>query len=84
MSKHHFEHTITSDTARVHPAHCIASPRFLTVKEVASRLSISSRTVWRRTNNDETFPRPIHIAGRSTRWALAEIEVYEGSRKLTH
>ncbi len=78
------EHMITSDTTRLPPTPCIASPRFLTVKEVASRLPISVATVWRRKNDDEDFPRPIHIAGRSTRWVLAEIEAYEASRRWTH
>jgi predicted DNA-binding transcriptional regulator AlpA len=75
---------ITSDKTRVHPMPCIASPRFPTVKEVASCLSISVSTVWRHAKEDETFPRPLKIGVGATRWAVTEIEAYEGSRKLTH
>lgn len=81
MSTSNYEHMIAPDNTPVHHVTSIASPRFLTVKEVASRLSISVSSVWRHAKEDETFPRPIHIARRSTRWVLSEIEAYEASRR---
>ncbi len=77
-------HATASNDMRAHPLPCIASPRFLTVKEVASRLSVSVSTVWRLVQTEEGFPRPRRIAIRSTRWLLAEVEEYEASRRLTH
>ncbi len=47
----------------------------LTVREVARRLSISERTVWRWTALG-LLPLPVHPHARSTRWLAADIERY--------
>ena len=48
------------------------SERFLRVTEVASRLGIKTRTVWRRVAANE-LPLPCHI-GRCAVWPESEIE----------
>ncbi len=53
----------------------MASPDLLTVREVARRLSISERTVWRWTALG-VLPLPVHPHTRSTRWRAADIERY--------
>ncbi len=73
MSTYRPKDTITSDNTPVPHAISMVSPRFLTVGEVASRLSISVSTVWRMAKEDEAFPRPIQIGVRTTRWMLSEI-----------
>lgn len=50
-------------------------PDLLTVREVARRLSISERTVWRWTALG-LLPPPVHPHPRSTRWRAADIERY--------
>jgi predicted DNA-binding transcriptional regulator AlpA len=47
----------------------------LTVRDVARRLSISERTVWRWTALG-LLPPPVHPHARSTRWRAADIERY--------
>ncbi len=51
------------------------NPDLLTVREVARRLSISERTVWRWTALG-LLPTPVHPHARSTRWRAAAIERY--------
>ena len=53
----------------------LVSPDLLTVREVARRLSISERTVWRWTALG-LLPIPVHPHARSTRWRAADIERY--------
>jgi len=52
----------------------------LTVKEVAALLRWSVRGVWRESALGEvglsTFPRPLRMGGKRTRWRLREIESY--------
>jgi predicted DNA-binding transcriptional regulator AlpA len=50
-------------------------PDLLTVRDVARRLSISERTVWRWTALG-ILPQPVHPHTRSTRWRAADIERY--------
>lgn len=50
-------------------------PDLLTVRDVALRLSISERTVWRWTALG-ILPPPVHPHARSTRWRVADIERY--------
>jgi len=51
------------------------TPDLLTVRDVARRLSISERTVWRWTALG-LLPPPVHPHSRSTRWRAADIERY--------
>lgn len=48
------------------------TPSMIDVKEVATILSVSTRTVWRLVSSDQ-LPRPIRF-GRNVRWRLADIE----------
>jgi predicted DNA-binding transcriptional regulator AlpA len=50
-------------------------PDLLTVRDVARRLSISERTVWRWTALG-LIPPPVHPHARSTRWRAADIVRY--------
>lgn len=47
-------------------------PRMINVREVASILSVSTRSVWRLVAAGE-LPKPARF-GRSARWRLADIE----------
>jgi predicted DNA-binding transcriptional regulator AlpA len=51
------------------------TPDLLTVRDVARRLSVSERTVWRWTALG-LLPRPVHPHARSTRWRAADIARY--------
>jgi excisionase family DNA binding protein len=50
----------------------------LTAQEVADRLSISSRTVWRMERRGE-LPSPIRYNRKLVRWKAADIEDYVAS-----
>ena len=50
-------------------------PDLLTVRDVARRLRISERTVWRWTALC-LLPPPVHPHSRSTRWRSVDIERY--------
>jgi excisionase family DNA binding protein len=47
----------------------------LTVREVARRLALSERTVWRWAA-DGLLPAPLRLRPRSTRWRAADIQRY--------
>ena len=47
--------------------------KLLKVSEVATRLSISTREVWRRADSG-ALPRPIRLGPRTSRWPSEEIE----------
>ena len=49
----------------------------LTVKDVASRLQVSERTIWRWRAADR-LPRPICLSPRSIRWRIRDINEYLG------
>lgn len=50
--------------------------RYLTVKQVAERLSISVPTVWRWVT-DGILPKPVRFSPGCTRWLLTDIEQFE-------
>lgn len=56
------------------------TPAWLTVKQVAARYSISTATVWRWSAEQKGFPSPVKFSSSCTRWSLAELEQWEGSR----
>ena len=51
-----------------------AEESLLNVEQVAKRIGVADRTVWRRVNSGE-FPQPVHV-GRSARWVSSEINGY--------
>jgi excisionase family DNA binding protein len=59
------------------------SPDLLTVREVAHRLSISPRTVWRWAAQG-LLPPPVHPHRRSTRWRAADIQHYLEELRADH
>lgn len=54
----------------------------LRVPDVAAFLGCGVATVWRRTKDDPTFPRPIKLSERVTVWKLSEIEAWVESRRV--
>ena len=62
--KHQFERQVNGEYARL-----------MTVKEVATYLSVSISKVWRLGKYDIDFPKPVHISG-STRWDRHAIDSY--------
>ena len=54
----------------------------LRVKGVAAFLGCGVATVWRRTNDDPTFPKPIKLSPRVTVWRLTELEDWISSRRV--
>ncbi len=46
----------------------------LTVEAVASALKVNKVTVWRLSRSDPTFPKPIKLSDRITRWLESDLE----------
>lgn len=56
-------------------------PRYLTVKQVATRFAIGVATVWRWVQEEDDFPDPIHLSKGTTRWAERDIEAFEAKKR---
>lgn len=57
--------------------------RYLRVGDVAARYAIGITTVWERVAAGN-MPAPVRLGPRTTRWALSDLEEWEGSfRKIT-
>lgn len=54
----------------------------LRVPDVAAFLGCGVATVWRRTKDDPTFPKPIKLSPRVTVWRLTELEDWISSRRV--
>ena len=52
-----------------------AETKLLTVQQVAARLALSVRTVWRKTAAGE-LPAPVRFTGRIVRWRSRDIDRY--------
>jgi excisionase family DNA binding protein len=48
-------------------------PDLLTVREVAQRLALGTRTVWKWSRSGQ-LPAPIRLGNRTVRWRAAEID----------
>ena len=46
----------------------------LTVEDVASSLKVGKSTAWRLSRSDPTFPKPIKLSDRITRWLESDLE----------
>lgn len=55
--------------------------RFLSVRDVASRYAVSVATIWRHTNENPSFPKPVKILNGSTRWRISDLCAYEAFRE---
>ena len=50
--------------------------QFLTVRQLASRYSVNTSTIWRWSRDGE-FPQPVQFSNKCTRWRLSEVEAHE-------
>ena len=53
---------------------------FLSDRQLSDRWGVTRQTIWKWLRNDPGFPRPTRLSAGTTRWRLAEIELWEGSR----
>jgi prophage regulatory protein len=51
--------------------------RFLSVRHVAIRLSVSPATIWRWSRERTDFPKPIRLSNGCTRWREADLAAFE-------
>ena len=56
--------------------------RLLTVQEVAAACGVSVPSVWR-WSREGSFPVPVRVAKRSTRWRREEVEAWLASLRPT-
>lgn len=57
----------------------MAQTVFLTVRQVADRLGVSTDSIWRWKRRG-VFPAAVRLGPGCTRWRLADIEAWEASR----
>ena len=50
---------------------------YITVKQLAERLSVSKQWVWTQAKNNSAFPQPIKLSSGCTRFSIKQIESYE-------
>lgn len=50
--------------------------------EVGKRYGVSRATVWRWTQRDRTFPKPVIFSRGCSRWLLDDLEKWEKSKAL--
>jgi predicted DNA-binding transcriptional regulator AlpA len=55
---------------------------YLSVQQVADRFGVSTDSVWRWMRTGD-FPRAVKQSSGTTRWRLAYIEAWEGSRQFS-
>lgn len=55
-----------------------AQEKYLTVRDIADRYSVSIATVWRWTAERPEFPAPVKLGAACTRWKLSQVTVFEG------
>jgi prophage regulatory protein len=54
---------------------------FVSVRQLATRLSVSVPTIWRWAATMPDFPKPISLSPGTTRWDLNEVLAFELSRR---
>jgi len=54
--------------------------RYLSASAVAARYSVARNTIWRWRESGE-LPEPVKLSTGCTRWAVADLEAWEQSRK---
>ncbi|WP_163160538.1 helix-turn-helix transcriptional regulator [Bradyrhizobium uaiense] len=53
--------------------------RFITDKQLAGRWGIDPSTIWRNAKKSPTYPQPVKLSARVTRFRLSDVERHERS-----
>lgn len=59
-------------------------PLLLTARELAVLLRISARQVWRLARDDRSFPKPVRLGRRITRFRRGEVVAFIDARSTTN
>lgn len=51
--------------------------RYLSVRQVADRFSVSVQTVWRWKKESPEFPQPVLLSPGTTRWRMSDLAAFE-------
>lgn len=57
------------------------SPTLMSAKQIAALAGVVPATVWHWNKHLETFPTPLKISHRCTRWVTSEIETWFAERR---
>lgn len=49
---------------------------YLSVKRISERLDVSESTIWRWVS-EKSFPKPMRVGKRFTRWRLSDVQHWE-------
>lgn len=58
----------------------IMTDTYVSDVQIAAIYSVHRMTVWRWLRSDPTFPKPVRLSGRCTRWKKSEIEAWEATK----
>lgn len=50
--------------------------QMISVDKLSEQLGVSPSFIWRKIKDDPTFPQPIKISHRVTRWKVSEVEAF--------
>ncbi len=54
----------------------VPTERALGIAALCAKLNLGRATIWRRLNEDPTFPRPISLGGATRRWLESEVDAW--------
>jgi prophage regulatory protein len=56
---------------------------FVSDTQLATRYGVHRATIWRWTNTNAVFPKPVKLSPQCSRWKLSDIETWEASRPVS-
>jgi prophage regulatory protein len=51
--------------------------------QLATRYGVHHATIWRLTNTNPAFPKPLKLSPQCPRWKVSEIETWEACRPVS-
>lgn len=59
----------------------MATETYLTAEQVANRYNVNDKTPWKwASEGKNSFPKPVRLSSRTSRWKLAELEAWEAEK----
>lgn len=56
---------------------------YISDSQLAARYGVHRATIWRWSNTNPAFPKPVKLSPQCSRWKLTEIETWEARRPVS-